>query len=106
MFYIIRDILFIILAIIGLIDLVRMVALFFLRTESDKNMLFVIPIEGHNGEAEALLRHAAARVKWFGGGRFRKIVCLDCGMDAETRKICELVCKDYPFFEIQECILY
>ena len=106
MFYIIRDILFIILAIIGLIDLVRMVALFFLRTESDKNMLFVIPIEGHNEEAEALLRHAAARVKWFGGGRFRKIVCLDCGMDAETRKICELVCKDYPFFEIQECMLY
>lgn len=106
MFYIIRDILFIILAIIGLIDLVRMVALFFLRTESDKNMLFVIPIEGHNEEAEALLRHAAARVKWFGGGRFRKIVCLDCGMDAETRKICELVCKDYPFLEIQECILY
>ena len=106
MFYIIRDILFIILAIIGLIDLVRMVALFFLRTESDKNMLFVIPIEGHNEEAEALLRHAAARIKWFGGGRFRKIVCLDCGMDAETRKICELVCKDYPFFEIQECILY
>lgn len=46
----------------------------------------VVPIRGHDEEAEIVLRHAAARVKWAGGGRFKKVVCLDCGMDDETKK--------------------
>ena len=49
----------------------------------------IVPICGHNEEAEYLLRSAAARVKWADNGRERRVICLDCGMDLETRMICE-----------------
>lgn len=105
MLYIIRDVIIIALAVIGLVDLVRMVVLFFMRTKNDKNIFMVVPICGHEECAEILLRHAAARLKWMGGGRINKIICLDCEMDEETRKICEKVCEEYEFIEIKDTII-
>lgn len=102
MLYIIRDIILIMLAIIGLAEVARVVVLFFMRSKKDKEVILVVPISGHDEEAELVLRHAAARVKWISGGRFRKVVCLDCGMDEETRKICSLVCSDYHFMEMKK----
>ncbi len=102
MLYIIRDIIFIILAIIGLVQIARSVVLFFMRSKKDGDVIMVVPIHGHDEEAEIVLRHAAARVKWVSGGRFKKVVCLDCGMDDETKKICDTVCRDYEFMELME----
>ena len=102
MLYIIRDIVFIILAIIGLVQIARSVVLFFMRSKKDGDVIMVVPIRGHDEEAEIVLRHAAARVKWAGGGRFKKVVCLDCRMDDETKKICDTVCSDYDFMELKE----
>ncbi len=102
MLYIIRDIIFILLAIIGLVQIARTVVLFFMRSKKDKDVIMVVPIYGHDEEAEIVLRHAAAHVKWVSGGRFKKVVCLDCGMDEETKKICKTVCRDYDFMEMKE----
>ena len=62
MLYIIRDIVFIILAIIGLVQIARSVVLFFMRSKKDGDVIMVVPIRGHDEEAEIVLRHAAARV--------------------------------------------
>lgn len=55
MLYIIRDIVFIILAIIGLVQIARSVVLFFMRSKKDGDVIMVVPIRGHDEEAEIVL---------------------------------------------------
>ena len=75
--------------IIGLVEVFRSIVLFVLRPKGEDTAMTIVPICGHNEEAEYLLRSAAARVKWADNGRERRVICLDCGMDLETRMICE-----------------
>ena len=30
----------------------------------------------------------------------KRVLCVDCGMDEETRHICETICREYRFMEI------
>lgn len=71
------------------------------RDDSETNTL-IIPIKGHKEDAEFVLRKAAIKLKWKNSGKNSSIICLDCGMDSETRKICSLVCKDYDFMYMQQ----
>lgn len=73
--------------IIGLVEVFRSIVLFVLRPKGEDTAMTIVPICGHNEEAEYLLRSAAARVKWADNGRERRVICLDCGMDLETRMI-------------------
>ena len=61
--------------------------------------MIIVPISGHNEEAELLLRSAASRVKWMGDTQ-QKVICLDCDMDEETRAICAAISKEYSFMEV------
>jgi len=61
------------------------------------NMLIVVPVSGHNEDAEYLLRSAAAKIRLIGGKTISKVICLNCGMDEETETVCVRVCDDYPF---------
>lgn len=97
MLYIIRDIILGLLVVIGVVEITRMIIMYFLRTDFDKDFILVVPIKGRNEQAEQMLHHAAARIMWTGGRRIEKVVCLDLGTDAETREICKKVCGDYPF---------
>ena len=47
-----------------------------------------------------VLRSAAQRAKWMGGKDEKRVFCVDCGMEEETRRICETVCREYRFMEI------
>ena len=104
MLYIIRDLLFIFFSIIGIIEIVRNIILYLMKTTSDKDVFIVVPIYGHNESAEMLLRHTAVRVKWFGGSRINRILCIDCNADEETKIICKKICKEYPFMEFNDRI--
>lgn len=88
------------LVIIGVVEIARIAVLMILQTKGDESMLIIVPIRGHDEEAEYLLRSAAAKVKWFNTMRHQKVICLDCGMDEETRKICTLIADNYRFMEI------
>lgn len=87
-----------ILVILGLVEVVQIVTFWVLQTKEEREILIVVPIAGHNEEVEYLLRSAAAQVKWL-GSKYQKILCVDCGMDTETRLICQVIAKDYPFIE-------
>ena len=50
--------------------------------------------------AEYILRSAAAKVKWISRGRNDCVICLDCGMDDETKRICQKICRDYGFAKL------
>ena len=99
MLYIIRDIMFIFFAIVGLIEVIRGIILYLMQTKYDKDVFVVIPIFKNNDSVEMLLRHTAIRVKWLGGSRINRVVCLDCDTDEETKLICEKICEEYEFME-------
>ena len=50
--------------------------------------------------AEYILRSAAAKEKWISRGRNDCVICLDCGMDNETKRICQKICRDYGFAKL------
>jgi hypothetical protein len=89
------------LVIIGLVEVFRMISFLFLRTKGENDIMIIVPVSGHNEEAELLLRSAAARVKWTGGMSQQRVVCLDCGMDEETKEVCDTISQDYSFMEVR-----
>lgn len=102
MLYIIRDIIFAILTIIGLVEIIRMIILWFLHSPKEKSAILIIPIKEKTENIEQILRSAAAKVNFLGEKYCKKIICLDCGADDETKKICEKFCKDYTFIEYEK----
>ena len=62
--------------------------------------MFVAPVSGKCENAEYILRSAAAKVKWISRGRNDCVICLDCGMDDETKRICQKICRDYGFAKL------
>lgn len=88
------------LAIVGMVEIFRIISLTVFKTKDDGNAIFVIPMFGHNEEAEMILRNAVSNLKWLNSVVDRRIVCLDLGMDSETRYICDLIKREYNFIEI------
>lgn len=92
--------LLIVFSVIGFVELIKHLALYFTEGPEEKpkrDYLLVVPIAGHCEHAEYLLRGAAAKVKWFGKRSISQVICIDCDMDETTKKICSLVCNDYAF---------
>lgn len=90
------------LIIIGVTDLIRFVVLSSLKSKDTFDSTTVIPIKGHDEQAEFSLRSAAAKIKWSYSAGDQRLICLDCGMDEETKKICELICSDYEFMDLKK----
>ncbi len=93
------DIVFIFLSVVGLIELIRIFICRLFKTKNDKNIIILVPIKCGAKDAELLLRSAAAKAMWVYCGAIEKVVCLDCGADEETRKICMRICDEYKFME-------
>lgn len=102
MFGLTWNIILIILATIGLVEIVRAIVFMLFKTREENEIMILVPIYGHNEEAEILLRSAATRVSWFSGLKKQKVVCLDLGMDSETRKICDIISTEYEFMEVYD----
>lgn len=96
----------VILMIVGLVDLCKMVILWILRTKEEDEFMIVVPISGHNEEAEFLLRSAAAKVLFTDTLKTTEVICLDCGMDDETRKICETIVDGYSFMKMENVLTF
>ena len=104
----IGKILFVLLAIWGLVSLGHTVVRWMLRSVSQKERDFflVVCVQGHDEEIEYLLRQLLSHYQGdrIPLGRYQ-ILCLDRGMDSETRTICEKMAKQYPMIRIVEGIL-
>ena len=93
-------VLLVVWAVIGIAAVIRELALKLFCRKDDGIIMFVTPMSGRCENAELLLRNAAARVRWMSRGRHDGVICLDCGMDGETRKVCESICKEYGFADL------
>lgn len=87
-------------ALIGVIAFFRGISYYLFRYKKDNTVMFVTPLKGSCKDAEFILRSAAARVKWISCSKNDYIICLDCDMDNETKKICESICKEYGFAKL------
>ncbi len=87
-------------ALIGLFQVCRGIAQAVSKSRDDKEIILIEPICRHQENAEFLLRNAAWKVMWMGRFAPDKVICLDCNMDKETKRLCNLVCKEYPFMQI------
>lgn len=90
-------VLLVVFAVIGVIAFVRELTYFLFRNKKDSTVMFVTPVKGKCENAEYLLRSAAAKIKWVCRGKRDYVICLDCGMDDETKRICENICREYGF---------
>lgn len=90
----------ILFAIIGVCQVCRGIVQALSRSNDKKEIILIKPISAHQENAELLLRNAAWKVMWMGRFAPDKVICLDCDMDNETKKMCRLVCKEYPFMNI------
>lgn len=89
-----------ILIILGLVEVVRIVTLMVIDSKKDKDATIIVPVSGHNEKIEFILRSIIMKAKWEEEYKNSKIMCVDCAMDDETRKICDMLCKDYEFLEV------
>lgn len=85
---------FAILAIIGIVEIVRLILFHILKTGNPGKFMLMLPLSGHDEQAEYVLRSAIERARWFYDDV--QIVCLDRGMDEATRQVCEIICADNP----------
>ncbi|QAT49647.1 hypothetical protein EQM14_07595 [Caproiciproducens sp. NJN-50] len=100
MFEILFKTLFVLFAILGIVEAFRMFLFWLLKTENPGKLYLVISISGHDENAELVLRSACERIRWIPDGNTELIV-IDRGMDEETRQICEMACLDFP--EVHIC---
>lgn len=84
------------LVLIGTVTVFQKISLRLLSIGKNREVVLLLPVGENERELEMVLRTANMRMKNFGKGFCKKIVVLDCGMDAESRKICEACCRDYP----------
>ena len=91
----------VVLSAIGITEIIRCLILFFVRVKTKEDYSYIVLPLGKNCEdAEQRIRAAAARVKWSDSGGAQTIICLDCGMDEETRTVCERIADDYSMVTV------
>lgn len=85
-------VLFIILSILGLVSIVKKIIMWLLKYD-DGEIITVIPIKGHCENIEYRIRCAYEKANWSVANS--RVICLDKGMDKETREICQKVCERF-----------
>ena len=90
----------ILLVLLGITELCRILVRFFLQVDQEQEMCLTLRFYGHREDAEYRLRSAAAQLRWTNGRKNCEIRCIDCCMDMETRKVCEILARKYPVIHI------
>lgn len=86
--------------IMGLVETCRLLLLWLLRPEKMEEAALVVPLTGHVEDAEYLLRSAAQSFQWDRTRCPKRLLCVDGGMDQETKEICLHLQRELPFLEI------
>ncbi len=103
MSYIVLDILMIFLSLVGIISIIRSIIFKIFSPKEDTSVIIISPVGKNSNNAEFILRSWGERLRWSRGSAQDKIICLDAGLDHNTRKICEAVAKEYGNMEIMTC---
>lgn len=100
MFEILMKTVFVLFAVLGMVEAFRLFLSWLLKTKNPGKLYLIVSMSGHDEEAELVLRSACERVKWLGGGE-AELLLIDCGMDEETRRLCDFAAGELP--ELRLC---
>ena len=100
MFEILMKIVFALFAVLGMAEAFRWLLFWLLKTKNPGKLYLILRMRGHDEEAELVLRSAGERVKWLGSAE-AELLLIDCGMDEETRRICDAAAGEMP--ELRLC---
>ncbi|MGN1043280.1 MAG: hypothetical protein ACI4PR_00550 [Acutalibacteraceae bacterium] len=97
MYQIVCCIIFGIFIILGISDIINYSIYNFFNEKNNfhSEKTFYVPINGHKEDIEFIIRNIILELKKAHKIYTSKIIFIDCGMDKETRKICEIFCKNY-----------
>lgn len=84
----------VLLAIVGLTEVFRLLAFRFLRTRNRGKLFWVLSFQGHDEEAELALKNALEHLRWLDSTQEKLVLCIDHGMDEETREVCRIVSSE------------
>lgn len=97
----IGELIIVLLAIIGLVVACHKIADGILRPHYKGEITMVLPFRGRVEDIEYRLRYVAGQYqKMTQDTEVGWLICLDEGMEEETRTICEMVCSEYPFMNL------
>ena len=82
------------LAILGVTELYRVALFWILQPGWGKKTSLLLTFRGHDETAEHRMRSAVEQIRWMRGSGEKEVVCVDCGMDGETRAVCEKFARD------------
>ena len=95
------EILVLSLAAVGLVAICWKLADILLEPQYQTAVTMVLPLHGHVENLEQQLRYFASRFKKMSKTtEVGWVICLDAGMDEETRILCETICDRYPFMNL------
>lgn len=97
---VVSAVLLVVFAVMGIIALIREITCLIFGYKGDNSIMLVAPISGKCEDAELVLRSALSKVRWTGRGKHDCVICLDCDMDDETKRICEKICNEYGFAKL------
>lgn len=97
---VVSAVLLVVFAVMGIIALIREITFFIFSGKGESPVMLVTPISGKCEDAELILRSALSKVKWLSRGKHDCVICLDCDMDEETKRICEKICNEYGFAKL------
>ena len=81
----------ILLALVGLVDLIHGITMRILAPREDGGQIMLIPLKDEN--AEITLRYAAEKAKMM-GKRCKTLLAVDFGLSQETAEICRRFCEE------------
>lgn len=97
---IISKIFIVLFVIIGLTEFCRVLIMWLYKPRHAKKLTMIVTMGGHEEDAEFIMKSAVEKLRWMGGPEQKQLICLDIGMDDETKEVCQMICSRYPFVEI------
>lgn len=90
----------ILLMIFGIVEICHMILIHTYKKSNQTTTILIVPLYSYTDDAEMIIRNVATKIKWNNCVTSR-LICLDCGMNDNTKKICENLMFTYSFLEIK-----
>lgn len=96
MHHIICYVFFAFFIILGICDIIVFsISKLFKSSDSKLFYTFFVPIKGHKENIEFIIRSMMFKLRFLHSLFNFKIIIIDCGMESETKTICQNLCKIY-----------
>ncbi len=89
-----------IFSVIGIATVIQWLAGRFLSDAKNQHLISIIPCDGHREDVEYLVKNTYVRMTDQCRCKNCSIILVDCGMDTETRNICNMLVHDLDFVKI------